>query len=384
MSLARLRAHSFQAFVVVLAVVAEVAAVADSSDGHTAVRLLFPLLWTLPLLLYRRAPAVAALTVLGSLALESFLALSATDSVTALPSVMLAYWVAGTIENELHSVAVALAGFVFGVVVVARDPAGFDAGDAVFIAIAAGAPYAVGVAMRERDRRERALRVRTEHLEREREAEARAAVAEERTRIARELHDVVGHSVTVMTVQAGAARMLVGTDPAAARDRLLAVESSGREALAEMRRMLEVLRDADDADSLGPQPDVADVGRLVADARAAGSDVELAVEGEPVALPPGEALAAYRIVQEALTNARKHASGSRVDVHVRYTPDALELAVENEADGLVRATWDDGSGHGVIGMRERVSLYGGELDVGPRPEGGFKVRARLPIGRQPA
>jgi signal transduction histidine kinase len=384
MSVARLRAHSFQAFVVVLAVVAEIAAVADSSDGHTVVRLVFPLLWTLPLLLYRRAPAVAALAVLGSLALESFLAQSATDSVTALPSVMLAYWVAGTIENELRSVAVALAGFVFGVVVVARDPAGFDAGDAVFIAIAAGAPYAVGVAMRARDRRERALRVRTEHLEREREAEARAAVAEERTRIARELHDVVGHSVTVMTVQAGAARMLVETDPAAARDRLLAVESSGREALAEMRRLLEVLREADDSDSLGPQPDVADVGRLVADARAAGSDVELAVEGKPVALPPGEALAAYRIVQEALTNARKHASGSRVDVQVRYTPEALELAVENEADGIVSETWDDGSGHGVIGMRERVSLYGGELDVGPRPEGGFAVRARLPIGRQPA
>jgi signal transduction histidine kinase len=383
MVLARLRKHSFSILVVALLVVAEIAVAGGSSDGPAAVRYLFPLLWTLPLLLYRRAPEVAVLTVLGAIALESFLAESATASITVLPSVVLAYWIAGTIESEPRSIAVALVGFVLGVVVVANDPEGFDAGDAVFISIAAAAPYGVGVAMRARDRRVRELARRADDLEREREAEARAAVAEERTRIARELHDVVGHAVTVMTVQAGAARMLVESDPSAARERLLAVEESGREALSEMRRMLEVLRAAGDDESLGPQPGVADLDELVSEARAAGFDVGLEVEGEPVALPAGEALAAYRIVQEALTNARKHAAGTRVDVRIRYAPDALELAVENGADGVVPDSWNDGSGHGVVGMRERVSLYGGELDVGPRPEGGFAVRARLPIGSSP-
>ena len=214
----------------------------------------------------------------------------------------------------------------------------------------------------------------------ERLAQARAAAAAERTRIARELHDVVGHSVTVMMVQAGAARMLVETDPAAARERLLAVEESGREALAEARRMLTMLRDGDEAEALGPQPSVSDLDRLVAEARSAGCDVGLTVEGEPALLPPGEALAAYRIVQEALTNARKHAAGARVDVRLRYLPSALELAVENDGvDGDGANAWTGAAGHGVIGMRERVHLYGGRLDVGPRPDGGFAVRARLPI-----
>jgi len=231
----------------------------------------------------------------------------------------------------------------------------------------------------------RELARRAEELELRREADARAAVSEERTRIARELHDVVGHAVTVMMVQSGAARMQVESDPAAARERLLAVEESGRAALSEMRRMLEVLRDDDDgADPLGPQPGVDDIDELVSDARAAGFEVDMAVEGEPVSLPAGEALAAYRIVQEALTNVRKHASGRRVDIRVRYLPGALELAVENEANGADPGAWDDAGGHGVIGMRERVNLYGGELDVGPRPEGGFAVRALLPIEPQPA
>jgi signal transduction histidine kinase len=374
--LATLRRHAFPGLVLLLFVVAEIAVAGGSSEGSAAVLYLFPILWTLPLLLYRRAPEVAVLTVTGSVALEAFLAQDGTESIIVLPAVLLAFWVAGTIENDARSIAVGLVALVFGVIVVAKDPGPFDAGDAVFIALAAGAPYTVGVWMRTRDRRQRELARRAE-------TDARAAVADERTRIARELHDVVGHSVTVMMVQAGAARMLVESDPAGARERLLAVEESGREALAEMRRLLEVLRDDEEPGSLGPQPGVEDLDRLVADARAAGLRVELAVEGEPVALPPGEALAAYRIVQEALTNARKHAGGGRVDVRVRYTPGTLELAVENEGDEPVADGWDAG-GHGVIGMRERVGLYGGELDVGPRPDGGFAVRARLPIEARPA
>jgi signal transduction histidine kinase len=379
----RLRTHAFPLLVVALLVVAEIAVVGESDEGSAAVRYLFPLLWTLPLLLYRRAPETAVVIVLGSLAVEAFLAQPATASITVLPPVMLAFWIAGTIESETRSLAIGLGGFVLGFVVVAKDPGAVGAGDAVFLAIAFGAPYVAGRAMRSRDRRAHELTRRADELERERDAEARAAVAQERTRIARELHDVVGHSVTVMMVQAGAARMLVESDPSGARERLLAVEESGREALAEARRILTVLRDDRDGDSLGPQPGVEDLGRLVSEARAAGFDVAFTVEGEPEELPPGEALAAYRIIQEALTNARKHAAGARVDVRVRYLPGAVELAVVNE-DGESDARARDGDGHGVIGMRERVNLYGGELDVGPRPDGGFAVRARLPIEPQPA
>jgi signal transduction histidine kinase len=374
--LATLRRNAFPALVVALFVAAEIAVVTGTDEGSAAVRYLFAALWTLPLLLYRRAPGVAVLVPMGAAALEAFLAQQATDSIVLLPAVVLAFWIAGTIEDEARSIVVGLAAFVCGVVIVAKDPGAFDAGDAVFIAVASAAPYAVGVAWRTRDRRERALAAGAA-------TEARAAVAEERTRIARELHDVVGHAVTVMTVQAGAARMLVDSDPVGARERILAVEESGREALAEMRRLLEVLRDDDGPGSLGPQPGVADLDGLVAEARAAGLDVELAVEGEPVALPAGEALAAYRIVQEALTNARKHAAESHVEVRVRYSPGAVELAVENGAADVVPGRAGDG-GHGLIGMRERVGLYGGELDVGPRPEGGFAVRARLPIEPQPS
>ena len=146
----------------------------------------------------------------------------------------------------------------------------------------------------------------------------------------------------------------------------------------EARRMLTMLRDSGEAEALGPQPGLSDLDRLVAEARSTGCDIGLTVEGEPVVLPPGEALAAYRIIPEALTNARKHAAGCRVDVRLRYLSGALELAVENEgADSANGRVGEDG--HGVIGMRERVNLYGGRLDVGPRPDGGFAVRARLPI-----
>jgi signal transduction histidine kinase len=219
--------------------------------------------------------------------------------------------------------------------------------------------------------RERALRA-----EREREERARAAVTEERARIARELHDVVGHSVSVMTVQASAVRRLLLPEQERERDALLIVEQTGREALAEMRRMVGVLRRPEEAPALAPQPSLDHLHKLVEQAREAGLPVELRVEGDPLPLPAGVDLTAYRLVQEGLTNALKHAQAGRAQVLVRYGPASLEVTVSDDGRG---AGSSDGGGHGLVGMRERVAVYGGVLEAGPRPDGGYRLTARLPV-----
>jgi signal transduction histidine kinase len=241
---------------------------------------------------------------------------------------------------------------------------------------------------------QRRRRLATVHLEelnaqlqRERDLKARWAVAEERARIARELHDVVAHSVSVMVVQAGAARRLVDGHPAQARQALTSIESTGRQALAEMRRLLGVMRRDGDArpeeaaDALAPQPGLADLDALVGRARDAGLEVELQVEGAPRPLAAGVDLSAYRIVQEALTNCLKHAGAAKAIVRLCYGREDLELQVLDDGRGVVglREEGRENGGHGLIGMRERVAVFGGDLDVGPRPGGGFKVDARLPL-----
>jgi signal transduction histidine kinase len=215
----------------------------------------------------------------------------------------------------------------------------------------------------------------------EQELRARWAVAEERGRIARELHDVVAHSVSVMVVQAGAARRSVAGNPDQATAALTQIEDTGRQALAEMRRLLGLLRDGKDgaAAALDPQPSLAHLDGLLAATREAGLPVELAVEGEPRQLPAGIDLSAYRIVQEALTNSLKHAGPARAVVRVCYGSRALEVQVWDDGRGGVRNGRAEGDGHGLIGMRERVALFGGSLEVGSRPGGGFLVAARLPL-----
>jgi signal transduction histidine kinase len=200
-------------------------------------------------------------------------------------------------------------------------------------------------------------------------------VGEERRRIARDLHDVVAHAVGVMTVQAGAARLVLEDDPSRAREPLLAVEQAGRQALGELRRLLGILRRDEREPALRPQPGLAALQELAAQAERAGLPVELIFEGAPARLPAGLDLAAYRIVQEALTNTRKHAGPARARVAVRYAPEALELEITDDG----RPAANGGSGHGLIGMRERVALYGGQLDAGPRPQGGFTIHAHLPL-----
>jgi len=219
---------------------------------------------------------------------------------------------------------------------------------------------------------------RRRRIVRDRELATREAVAAERAAIARELHDVVAHHMSVMVVQAGAARAVGESDPAAASNALRQIEASGRTGLAEMRRLLGILKAEGDGEWRSPRPGLADLGELLDSMRATGLAVEAVVEGSPRPLPPGVDLSAYRIVQEALTNALRHAGGASARVVVRYERDALDLEIGDDGPGPSEDP-ETSSGHGLIGMRERVQLFGGELEAGPRPGGGFLVRARLPF-----
>jgi signal transduction histidine kinase len=215
-------------------------------------------------------------------------------------------------------------------------------------------------------------------LEEDRGALAREAVAAERARIAREMHDAVAHSVSVMVLQAGAAEQVLTTSPERARASLAAIQDTGREAIVELRRMLGLLRDPQELAPLGPQPGVDQLEELLAHVRAAGLPVELTVEGRPRRLPPGIDRSAYRIVQEGLTNALKHAGPAHADVLLRYGERAVELEVLDDGRGPCPGA---GGGFGLLGMHERAALYGGQLDGGARPGGGYALRARLPLQR---
>jgi signal transduction histidine kinase len=217
---------------------------------------------------------------------------------------------------------------------------------------------------------------RVHFAERERDLAAREAVVAERARIARELHDAIAHDVSLIVVQAGAERLALDGAAGSTTEVLQTIERTGRGALTEMRRLVGMLRSSEDA-SLAPQPSLADLPRLVLQVREAGLPVELEVEGERRELPLGIELSAYRIVQEALTNALKHAGDARATVRVSYSPDQLELVVID--DGVGGPARVAGGGHGLAGMRERVALYGGRLDAGRRAERGFAVRVVLPI-----
>ena len=233
-------------------------------------------------------------------------------------------------------------------------------------------------AVRDRQLRAEALAARAELLEREQELRAGEAVAEERARIARELHDLVAHNVSVMVVQAGAERHALGEDQESTRATLASIEQAGRQALAEARRLLGMLRRKGDHEELEPQPSVDQLDLLIEQVERAGLPVKLDVEGERVPLPAGVDLCAYRIVQEGLTNALKHAGPARAEVHLRYAPRALDVEVRDDGRGAPQVN-GDGAGQGLIGMRERVALYGGALETGPIEGGGFEIRAHLPL-----
>ncbi len=237
------------------------------------------------------------------------------------------------------------------------------------------------------------LEDRAARLERERDAQAKIAVAAERARIARELHDVVAHNVSVMIVQADGASFVMDSSPEQAKQALATIAGTGRQALEEMRRLLGLLRSADSGGEYVPQPGVEQLPDLLDQVRNAGLPVAFEVEGEPRELPRGVELTAYRIVQEALTNARKHGGPqAAARVRIRFDDRGVDVLIEDDGRGataqLARDGGQDGFGHGLIGMRERVGMVGGTLDVGPGVNGGFRIDARLPLkptrGRQPA
>jgi signal transduction histidine kinase len=364
------------AAVIAVWAVIEFAVQAGTTD-HTAIGIVGAVAISLPLAWRRRAPVAVVVAVIGALIAVSLLGALPSDWLAPGIAILLACYSVGA-----HTSGLWTGGLVFALCFAAvwADPADsnvldFFIGASIFALL----PFAVGRTLRNRRLLTRELRAEAERLQRADEERAREVVVAERARIARELHDVVAHGVSVMVIQAGAARRVARTDREAAREALRLVEVSGREALGEMRRMVGVLRRGEEELAAG-EPGMARLTGLAEHARAAGLPVELRVEGDPVPLPAGLDLAAYRVVQEALTNAIRHAGPARARVVVRWQSEALELEIsDNGAGPGPDGDRADGGGHGLVGMRERVALYGGVLDAGRRRGGGFAVRARLPL-----
>jgi signal transduction histidine kinase len=266
--------------------------------------------------------------------------------------------------------AIGLAFLAAGFFIASYGPKGSVANTALFSGVTLVVVLLVRRVLGDRERR-------AQLAERERDVAAREAVVEERARIARELHDAIAHNVSMMVVQAGAERRVLDGTGGTTREVLETIEQIGRGALTEMRRLVGMLR-SDDGEPLAPQPGLDDLPTLVAQVADAGLAVELHIEGERRALPVGIELSAYRIVQEALTNALKHAGEANASVLVRYGADSLELEIVDDGAGAVQAAVS-GGGHGLVGMRERVALYGGRFDAGRSKSGGFSVRVLLPV-----
>jgi signal transduction histidine kinase len=296
-------------------------------------------------------------------------------AVSLFPVGMAVAFLLGNLRSALKA-GIGLAVVVAGAVIVVYEIPGHSTAELVFIPLEFAISWVAGFALRERAEKAEAAEVRATQAERERDAAARIAVAEERARIARELHDVVAHAVSVMVLQVGAVRHKLPDALAEDRDALTGVERAGRTALTEMRRLLGAMRSDGDGVEFMPQPGLDGLDSLLQGVGRAGLPVELHVDGEPVPLPRGIDLSAYRIVQEGLTNALKHAHATNADVSVRYQPHELQLEIRD--DGVGTATIE-GLGHGLIGIRERVKIYGGEMTAGTAHGGGFILSTRLPL-----
>jgi signal transduction histidine kinase len=328
-------------------------------------------------LLRRRAPVAAILIWSAVLIAMAALLTNPYDLTTAFIGLFVYPYAVGAYA-EGRRVLVAVPAIWLALTALALANEQFIWGDVFFPATFGTIFLIAGRAVRNRARLTAELHEAAVRADEERDAEALRAIADERRRIAREMHDIVAHSVSMMVIQAGGARRILEREPARAAAAAELIERTGREALREMRHVLGLLHTQDHPLDYAPQPTLREVDALVERVRAAGVRVSLSVEGQRPELPAGLDLAAYRVVQEALTNVVKHGGGAATDVHVRYADDAVEVVVRDsgqEATDMRLA----GGGHGLIGMEERVRVYGGELHAGRRPDGGFEVRARLPL-----
>ena len=324
----------------------------------------------------RLYPIPVALIVVAVSIAEAAAGMTLHTAVSPVIALFLVSWSIGAYEERRRAV-LGLTLLVCGVWVsmavdMLRGTDHYEGTDFPWIGVLVLAPGVLGIGFGARTRSLRAAEARTRELELER----REAIASERARIARELHDVIAHSVSVMTVQAGAAEAMLKTDPARALEPVRAIQETGRGALVEMKRLVGVLRDDDEDVGLAPQPGLGDLERLLGQMRNAGLRVDLRIEGAKRPLPAGVDLSAYRVVQEALTNALKHAGGAPAVVTVRYGADAVEVEVTDAGSGSRQRRE---GGHGLVGMRERVGIFGGTFDAGPSDAGGFAVRALLPL-----
>jgi signal transduction histidine kinase len=351
---------------------------AGGMPGPAGAKVALAVLTTVPLAWRTVAPVAAVVMTTGGYALAVILGVPPSEPLVPLLAPLVAIYSLGAHGSVRGIVAGGGAALVAYSVANAAGT-GAEASDLAAEAAAVVGALAVGRAVRVMGFETDVLEARTSQLERERDEQARAAVAEERARIARELHDVIGHSISVMGVQAGAVRRLLAPEQAREREALLAVERIGRDAVEEMHRLLGFLRSNGERVTPGTPLTLQRVDDLVAEMCRAGLEVDLHVEGQLDDLSAGRALAAFRILQEALTNVLKHAPGARVSVSLRRT--AAELQVEVADDGGARpGTRLGGGGQGLVGMRERAALYGGTLEAGPCADGGFVVVARLPAG----
>jgi len=330
---------------------------------------------TLPLAFRRRAPMACLVVIVAAGRLQPLLGGSFRNggTVPILALLLAMYSVAAG-----QDIRRALIGGGIGLAVLATTPP-ISLNDLIYRLVLVAVPWALGRVVRDRQERADRLEVKARGIQSEQDTKIRAATTEERARIARELHDVVAHSVGVIVLQAGGAQKVLDDNPLRAREALHSIEVTGRQALEEMHRILGILRTDAEGESLNPQPSLRQLEALSEQIRQGGLPVEVIVEGDVRQLPPGVELAAYRIVQEALTNTLKHAGKAKACVLIRYRDHDLELEVTDDGNGTGGAVANS-TGHGLVGMKERVGLYGGSLTVGSVLGGGYSVRATLPVG----
>jgi signal transduction histidine kinase len=355
----------------------------DIGAAGGGIGFLFLLLETAPLAVRRVWPVPVWVVTLGATVGHFLVSTGSPSTIRATLGALIALFTVSERYERRQSVwALAVTFVLVGGLIVVRTgfPAGL--GGLVQISVAVVVPWVLGTWARERRAYTALAEARAAAAEERRDEEARRAVIEERERIARELHDVVAHNLSVIVIQAGAGVRAFPQQPDRSLGTLEAIEATAREALGEMRRMLSLLGPADGASELTPLPGLANLDALVDRVRAAGLDVDVTITGEPRPINPAVDLSAYRIIQEALTNTLRHSGAKAARVHVGYTTTGIDIEVTNDApasEPAVASVEGAHPGRGLLGMRERVNLFGGDFQAGPRPDGGFRVAARIPV-----